>query len=436
VLAGLTRLVRFRLVRNIASLYALRAADQLMPLLVIPYLARVLEPTGWGLVAMAQSLAIYGIITVQYGFEFSGTRAVARERDDAARLSELVAGILATQLLLACLVALAAIAVRLLVPAFEDHPALLWAALGFAVMQGLHPLWYFTGQERVQMIALIGIGAKVVATAAIFVFVHAPEDGWRVLACYGGAALITTVGGYALVVREVRPGGLSVGLIRRTLRLGLSMFVMRIAVMMHTAGNTFLLGLLVAPQQVAIFAAGEKLCRPLAWLLQPINVALLPRLSHLVGESQEDQAQRLAGLALLSVTAIGIGLGVTVALAAPLLVALLFGPGYEGAVTVMRVMAAIIPLAVANAALISQWLIPNGLDRPLNVVIVSSTALNLILALTLAPRFGAPGMAWVTVAVAGYILIGLLWVLYRHDLRPITPGLLRRGFAGLIPERR
>jgi O-antigen/teichoic acid export membrane protein len=99
-------------------------------------------------------------------------------------------------------------------------------------------------------------------------------------------------------------------------------------------------------------------------------------------------------------------------------------------------MAAIVPLIVLNAALVSQWMIPHGLDRWLNVVVLSGTAINVALALVLAPLFGAYGMAWVTVVVEGYLLIGFLLVLQRAGLRPIRFSLLRTGFAWLADARR
>ena len=92
--------------------------------------------------------------------------------------------------------------------------------------------------------------------------------------------------------------------------------------------------------------------------------------------------------------------------------------------TVLRVMALIIPMIVLNAALVSQWMVPQKLDRALLAVIVSGTALNLALAAFFATRYGALGMAWVTVAVEAYILSGLLLALYRRGLRPIAPQLL------------
>jgi PST family polysaccharide transporter len=420
----LKRLFGIRLVRNIAALYGVRAVDQLLPIVVIPFLARVLGADGWGLVAAAQALAIYGIVTVEYGFELAGTRAVARDRHDPARLAELISGIFATQLLLACAVALGAVAVRWTVPEFQHNPALIWAALAFAVLQGFHPLWFFVGQERIPVIALIGVTAKVIATLVIFGFVRAPEDGWIVLAAYGGAAGLATLAGYTLVLRQVRPGRLNLALIGRTLKLGFSMFLMRVAVLTHTGGNSFLLLLLGAPVQVAFFAAGEKLCRPVATLLHPINVALLPRLSHLADHSP-DQGRTLARLAILVMAAVGLSFGLLIGVLAPWLVDLLFGlPQYREAVTVLRVIALIIPMIVLNAALVSQWMVPQKLDRALLVVIVSGSLINLTLALLFAPRYGALGMACVTVAVEGYILCGLLLALGRRGIRPIDPRLL------------
>ena len=424
MIAHVRRFLRVRLVRNLLALYGVRAIDQLLPILVIPFLARVLGVEGWGLVAGAQALAIYGIVTVEYGFELAGTRAVARDRGDGARLAELISGIFATQLLLAGVIVLATILVGLTVPEFRDQPGLLWAALLFAVLQGLHPLWFFVGQERIPLIASISVAAKALATVVIFAFVRAPEDGWIVLAAYAGSAGLMTAAGYGLMLRQLRPGRLNLELVARTLQLGFSMFLMRVAVLMHTAGNSFLLLLLGGPVEVAFFAAGEKLCRPAAWLLHPINVALLPRLSHLI-EHSPDQARTLASLSILVMTAVGVAFGLAIEALAPWLVDLLFGlPQYQPAVTALRIMALIIPMIVLNAALVSQWLIPHGLDRGLLTVIGSATLINLLLALAIAPRFGAQGMAWVTVLVEGYILIGLLWALRRRGMSPLEPKLL------------
>jgi PST family polysaccharide transporter len=95
-----------------------------------------------------------------------------------------------------------------------------------------------------------------------------------------------------------------------------------------------------------------------------------------------------------------------------------FGAGYRDSVAVVRVMAAIVPLMVVNAALSTQWMIPHGLDRSLRTVVLSAALLNVLLVLVLTPRFGALGMAWIAVAVEGCIVLGLLWTLKRRGISP------------------
>ena len=100
------------------------------------------------------------------------------------------------------------------------------------------------GTERIALFAAIDTGAKLLGALVIFLLVRQPEDGWLVLAASACASLISTSVGYALVLRNVRPRGFGIRLIGRTLRFGFSMFVLRVAVMAHSSGNAFLLGLL------------------------------------------------------------------------------------------------------------------------------------------------------------------------------------------------
>jgi PST family polysaccharide transporter len=432
----LNRVVRIKMIQNIMALYGVRIVNQFLPLIIIPYLARVLGPTGYGLVAFAQAFATYGIVAIEYGFELTGAREVAKTREDPQALGQLVAGVLGAQLVIGLCVAAAALAVQTMIPAFQEQPRLMIAGLAFALVQGLYPIWYFVGIERVPLIAAIDTVIKVIATFIIFAVVKEPDDGWLVLVCYAGSALASTLVGFLMMFREARPAGGSLAVVRRTLRLGFSVFLMRIGVLMHTTGNAFLMGLLVAPHHVAFFAAGEKLCRPAAWMMQPINQALLPRISHLLGQSP-DQAKALAGFTLLIMIGLGLGCGLAIGILAPWLIGLFFGAAFlEEAVPVMRVMAMIIPLTVLNAALVSQWLIPHGLDRLLPAVVFTGAAVNVLLALVVVPRYYAIGMAWVTVGVEAMIVIGLLWVLHRHGLKPLDFGMLRRGLSRLIPSRR
>lgn len=66
----------------------------------MPYLARVLGPEGFGKLALAQALVLYLYAFLEYGYQFTATREVARNREDRAELGKIAAGVLHARLLL------------------------------------------------------------------------------------------------------------------------------------------------------------------------------------------------------------------------------------------------------------------------------------------------------------------------------------------------
>src|SRR5262249_7524714 len=85
---------------NAGALFAGQAIGLVVPLLVVPYLARVLGPAGWGPVLAAQGLANWLILIFEFGFDLSGTRAVARTRTSADAMAIVVHRVQSAKLLL------------------------------------------------------------------------------------------------------------------------------------------------------------------------------------------------------------------------------------------------------------------------------------------------------------------------------------------------
>src|SRR6185503_7935455 len=89
------------LVRNAGTLFAGQLVGLVVPLLTIPYLARVLGPEGWGPVLAAQALGNWLILVLEFGFDLSGTRAVARARAVPETMTAVVHGMQSAKALLA-----------------------------------------------------------------------------------------------------------------------------------------------------------------------------------------------------------------------------------------------------------------------------------------------------------------------------------------------
>lgn len=412
---------------NVAALYGAHLVGMAVPILTIPYLARVLRPEGWGVVVFAQSFAAWLILVLEFGFDLSGTRAVARVRAADDERTRVVAGIQGAKALVLVIASAGTGALFFLVPLFRGYPSILFWAWAYAVLRGLSPFWYFLGQERMRTPAVLDAVTKVLAAAGIFVWVHSPADGWRVLALQAGGAGVSLAIMTTWLYREVTPLIPSLALTSATLKDAVGVFIFRASSGLYIQANAFVLGLMTTPQVVAFFGGAEKIVRAAINLLHPLSQALFPRLSLLV-VADPIAARRVFRWCLAGMLALGLAMGVTAFWAAGPLVALFLGPGYEAAVPVLRILAVLPPVVAVGTVFGIHWALPMGFDRPFYRLVLAGGALNLTLAVVLAPRFGAPGMAFSVVAADVLVSAGLLLLFWsQKDKRsPLRSGQLER----------
>jgi PST family polysaccharide transporter len=131
VLQRLGRALRHPVSRNAIALYSMQIATFIVPLITLPYVARVLRPSAFGLVVFAQGFAFTLVVLIDWGFGFTGLRSTAESRTDADELSAVVQRVRGAQLLLSTVSVPVALGALLLVPKMAGHPEFLvlaWVA--------------------------------------------------------------------------------------------------------------------------------------------------------------------------------------------------------------------------------------------------------------------------------------------------------------------
>ncbi len=406
------KLFKSAVIRNALSLYGVQACRKMLPLISVPFLARVLGPEGWGKVAVALSMGEFIVLLVEFGFTLSTTREIARNREDAATCGRIVSGTIGAQLCLALLAIVIALAVSRQIPLLRDNPRLLMAGMFYGISQGLAPLWFFQGLERMVLAAALEISGKVLGLIGIFMFVRQAGDGWKVLALQGLAPAVTTLAALVLAYRIAPFGVPTFDMIRRALRAGWGMFLLRSGVGLYSIGNVFILGLFAPPQIVGFFASAEKISKAICGLLLPIRDALFPRLSHMAVHSPE-QSGRLTKIGAIAMGTGGALLTIATFAAAPQIVRLLLGPGFDPAVNVLRILA-LLPFVIALTDSVGmQWLLPRGREGVVNKVILGGGLLNVLLASIFAARYLQIGMAWSVVVAETAVCVTLAYIVYR-----------------------
>ena len=129
-----TRQERKTLLENFLSLSSLQGVNYVLPLIVLPYLIRVLGPEKIGLIAFAQALVQYFIILTDYGFNMSATRQIALYREHKTQLRQIFTSVLIVKLILVAISFFIMMLIVNIFPRFQ-HDWLLYA-LSFGAVLG------------------------------------------------------------------------------------------------------------------------------------------------------------------------------------------------------------------------------------------------------------------------------------------------------------
>ena len=85
------------------ALSIVQASNYLVPVIILPYLFRVLGDSRYGLIEFARAVSIYFLTLTDYGFSLSATREVAVHREDPEKVSEIFSAVMLLRFLLVVL---------------------------------------------------------------------------------------------------------------------------------------------------------------------------------------------------------------------------------------------------------------------------------------------------------------------------------------------
>lgn len=413
-----------QLLRDIASVYGVQMANYIFPLVIVPYLTRVLGPATWGLVAMSLAFGMYCGLVVEFGFIFSASRELAG-LEDRGRIEEVVAGVTGAKVILAGLAIVAAFAASLWVPVFERHPLLLWAAVVSELLKASLPNYFFYGMQRITMGSLLDISSRAASLMGVFFLVRKPADAWRYFALQAAGALLALLISHWMIYSRyaLRAPRMADGL--RMLKGSWPMFLFKSSHSMFTLGNSFVLGLFAPVQAVGYYAGAEKINAAAVGLLSPLNTALYARTAKLA-KTDIVKAAALTRICLGVMLAVSAVLVLVMWLGAPLIIRIILGPQYGPSASVLKILALRAPLVAWTYVIGFQWLLVLGLEKPFQRVTMSALAINVALATFLAPRFSYIGMGWSVVTAELFAAIAMYWILKRRRLSPFS---IRAGSA-------
>lgn len=266
------------LTKGITSLYVLQAINYVFPLITIPYLTRVLGVEAFGITQVTIAFATIGSLIADWGFNYTGTQAVARSAKTGSALNKIASDTISAKLLLCFLWCAGILIWAVTVGKGLPHYHLL--ALLITLSTTLTPTWLYQGLELFQEIARINAVIRILTTILIFALVREPDDMALVI-------LFTALHGFLVAAwlwtrilrRGLRLHFPEMSAIRGTLRDGLEVFFTTALTSSYTTGAVLAVAAIGGNEAAGAYAAVERIISACKATMGPVVQVLYARVS-------------------------------------------------------------------------------------------------------------------------------------------------------------
>ena len=386
--------------------------QMLFPLLTFPYACRVVGAEGIGEVDFLSAIVRYITIFTCLGLPMYGIREVARVRSDAAMMSQTVVEILSLHTLLTLAGYVVVAALCLFVPQVRAEAPLFLLLSTTVLFTTLGAEWFYSGIEDFRYITIRGLIVRVLSLFLLFILVKGPDD----LMAYGFCVIAGTLGGnifnFLRLRRFVSLKGLHLRQLqlRRHVRPVMQIFSFNIVISLYLQLNPVLLGFLRGPLEVGYFATASKIMVMLMQLATALGTVIMPHASNLVAEGRKEEFFGLLQRSYDFTVATCFPVSIALMVAAPGIISVFCGEGFEPAIVPSCIVAPIIFIVGLTDVWGIQALYPLGHIRLIVIASGVGAAVNLILGFCLAPSLGATGtaIAYLATEAASALVLFLL----------------------------
>ncbi len=406
-----------RLIQNFTSLSILQIANYLFPLIVLPYVVRILGPAKYGLINFAAAFIAYFNLISDYGFSLSGTKEISIIRDDKEKLSKTFSTIITIKLLLSIFSFLIFIVIVYFIPFFKNNWEVYALSYGFVIGGVLFPSWFYQGIEQMKYITIIQVVIRSIVTVLIFVLIKEESD-YLLLVLLNSIAQII-IGILGLIIAKVK---FKIELkvpkffeIKKQLKSGWNIFQSMIAINIYTTSNTFILGLFASEAVVGYYAAADKIRLAFQGIQSVLSQTVFPYVNSLVKESYEKYILFIKRLMKLEFV-IGFSVSLFLFIFSYQITDLLLGEKFAESGDLLRIISILPLLGSLNNVFGIQIMLPLGYDKAFNNVISYSALLHIIMLIILVPKYLAIGTTVSAVITEFIVTIFIIWFVRKNKI--------------------
>lgn len=390
--------------RNLMYSTVLTMSTYLVPLIVFPYISRVLGVEGIGIVDTVDNMIDYCILFSMMGLSSVGVREIAKNKDNPQALSQTFTDLFALNLCSTLLIATVFCGVVLMSPRLQDYGLLIPIGILKLTANLFWIEWLYTGLEDFRYITLRSIILRTAFIISVFLFVQTRADVVTYYALFVGITVGNAVCNWyhkrTYLHWDIRRAN-----IRRFLVpfFMLGVFAMLSAV--YSKLSLPVLNFITNNQEAGNFATATRVYRVVIALVSTLTGVMIPRMSVLMEEDRFDMVRHYTDVAFKLLFLFSFPLICFVELFAPDIIRLFAGPGFEGAIMPMRITMFQLLVIGSEKIIVLQLLIPLRKDRTIVKAGLAGVVVWGLLTVLVVPSLQSVGTSLVWVAAELVVLM-------------------------------
>lgn len=379
-----------------------------IPLIIFPYVSRVLLPDNIGKVNWSKTFVNYFELIASLGISTYAIRSCSRKKDNKDDLNQIASEIFSINVLSTFFAYISLIVCLIVFRKADEYRTLIVIYSTTILFTTLGMDYINSAMEDFKYITLRTLFFQLLSLVLTLVFVRSKDD----YITYMIISVVSSSGANAANILYRR----RYCKVRFTLDIPwkthlipiITLFSMILSQVIFNNTDITMLGIMKNDYEVGIYSTALKIINIVAALVQSLMAVILPRLSLYFSKKDYDEINKL--LKKLLVFNIGIGLPcvVGIEMLAPDIIYLVGGTEYISAAPVMRILILSFMFSLVGGSFLGNAvLIPSGRENYYMKVCWITAACNVGLNYLLIPRFGANGAAMAT-AFNGFIIFVLL----------------------------
>lgn len=394
---------------NLWYMSLLQIAGYIFPLVSVPYMSRIVGAFGFGKIAFAAAVMVWIQTVVDWGFNYTATRDVARNRNNLKEVSNIFSTVLFARLLLMTVSFILLNILLCVIPQFKESRDIILVTFLMVPGHIFFPDWFFQGMERMKYVSIMNLLTKFCFTIAIFVFIKKENDYILYPLFLSLGYLVSgSLAMYVILmrwkIRIVKPR--LVDIINK-INGSTDVFINNLVPNFYNNLSVLLLGFFFGPISNGIYDAGKKIVYILDQFINVVTRVFFPYIVR-KPENHAMYAKLSLFMALLC--------SILLFIFAPFLISVFYGQNFDKSIDVLRITSFSVFFYTLIQVYGKNYMLAKGLDKELRNITVVVSIVGLFISVPFVYYFSYIG-ASLTFLISSCLLGGSCCFYVRYRIK-------------------